>query len=357
MITAALLSVMLAAQIGPMGPDAPSREPQLAARGQEVYLAYGAGNSVYFAVSPDSGRTFGAPVKVAETGILPLSRHRGPRIAVTGDVIVISAVAGKTMAEGTHAHGLPSDGDLLVWRSRDGGKTWSKGAPINDVPGAPTEGLHSLSVDGKGNLFAAWLDKRAKGTRLFGARSTDHGATWSKNVLIYESPDGSICECCHPSVAMDAGGQILVMWRNWLGGSRDMYLTRSRDGVHFSTPEKLGEGTWPLNACPMDGGGLVVSGNRIVTAWRRNKEIYLSTPGEKETALGEGIDVSLSAGKNGVYLLWTQSGEIRGIMAGKSEPITVAPKGTFPNVLALPGGGALGAWEAEGRIEIRPLAF
>ena len=360
MITAVLLSVMMAARIGPMGPEAPSREPQMAALGEKVYLTYGAGNSVYFAVSPDSGKTFGEPIKVAETGILPLSRHRGPRIAVTGKTIVVSAVAGKTMAGGAHAHGLPSDGDLLVWRSEDDGRTWSKAIPINDVPGAPTEGLHSLSVDAKGNLFAAWLDKRSKGTRLFGARSTDHGASWSKNALIYESPDGSICECCHPSVAMTPDGEVLVMWRNWLGGSRDMYLTRSHDGEHFSAPQKLGEGTWPLNACPMDGGGLVVSGGKIVTAWRRNKAIYLSAPGGKETELGEGIDVSLAAGKDGagreqVYALWTQSGEIRGAIAGKNEPISLQAKGTFPNVLALPGGGALGAWENEGRIEIRPL--
>ena len=60
-----------------------------------------------------------------------------------------------------------------------------------------------------------------------------------------------------PVLAIDATGQIVVMWRNWLGGSRDMYLARSRDGVTFSKPEKLGTGTWQINACPMDGGGLV----------------------------------------------------------------------------------------------------
>ena len=114
---------------------------------------------------------------------------------------------------------------------------------VNDVPGAPTEGLHALAADSKGVLFAAWLDKRGKGTQLYGARSTDGGATWSKNVHIYNSPEGTICECCHPSIAIDAAGQILVMWRNSMGGSRDMYLARSRDGVSFSKPEKLGTGT------------------------------------------------------------------------------------------------------------------
>ncbi len=240
-----------------------------------VVLGFGAGNAIYFNSSSDRGKTFRPPAKVAEAGIVPLSRHRGPRIALSGNAIVITAVAGSKSAEGAHAHGLPSDGDLLVWRSLDGGKTWSKGRAINDVAGSATEGLHALTGDGKGTLFAAWLDKRgAKGTKLYAARSTDGGATWSPNVVAYDSPSGSICECCHPSVAIDGAGNFVVMWRNSLGGSRDLYLATSRDGVTFSAPRKLGNGTWRIDACPMDGGGLAVSASRILTAWRREGNVF-----------------------------------------------------------------------------------
>ena len=255
-----LLSAMLAVQVGPLGPDAPAREPQMAANSSMVALTFGAGKAIYFSASHDSGKTFAAPVKVAEAGVIPLSRHRGPRIALSGNTIVITAVAGKIPDGGPHAHGLPSDGDLFVWRSKDSGKTWSAGKTINDVPGSATEGLHALASDGKHTLFAAWLDKRgAKGTKLYAARSMDEGVTWSKNIEVYQSPGGSICECCHPSVAIDAAGRLLVMWRNSLGGARDMYLSASRDGVTFPAPEKLGNGTWRIDACPMDGGGLAVS--------------------------------------------------------------------------------------------------
>lgn len=296
-----LLGTILAASLGPMGPDAPAREPQLAVNGSQVALAFGAGKAIYFSTSTDAGKTFSAPVKVSEAEIIPLTRHRGPRIVFAGHTIVITAVTGKTVAGGAHAHGLPSDGDLIAWRSADRGKSWSKGVVVNDVPGAPTEGLHALAADAKGNLFAAWLDKRTgHGTKLYGARSNDGGVTWSKSALIYESSEGTICECCHPSVAIDSSGQILVMWRNWLAGARDMYLTRSRDGVAFSKPEKLGTGTWQLNACPMDGGGLVISQERVVSAWRRDHEIFLASPGEREVGIGEGVDVAIAAAP-GVY--------------------------------------------------------
>lgn len=351
-----IAGLTLAVNLGPMAPDAPAHEPQMAASGSTVAMAFGAGKGIYFSRSTDAGKTFSAPLKIAEAEIVPLTRHRGPRIAFAGRGIVITAVVGKTLVEGPHAHGLPSDGNLTAWRSGDGGKSWSKGIVINDVPAASTEGLHSLAADGKGALFAAWLDKRGgHGTKLYGARSIDGGVTWSKNLLIYDSPDGTICECCHPSVAIDAAGQILVMWRNWLGGSRDMYLTRSLDGAVFSKPEKLGTGTWPLNACPMDGGGIGIAKNRVVTAWRRDHEIFLASPGETEVRIGEGTDVSVAAVPGGVYAVWSSATGVQALAPGKKEPVVLGPKGTFPNIVALANGHALAAWEDEGVIRVQEL--
>ncbi len=221
--------------------------------------------------------------------------------------------------------------------------------------GAPTEGLHGLAADGKGHLFAVWLDNRDHGSRLYGSRSDDGGATWSKNALVYASPDGTICECCHPSVAFDRDGKIVVMWRNWLNGSRDMYLARSGENAKFSAPEKLGEGTWKLNACPMDGGGVAVTDAGIVTAWRREHSLFLDRPGKPEIEIGQGTDVSISPAKNGVYAIWTTPAGIvvRGPGDAKARP--VGAKGSFPSVAALPGGGALAAWENDGRITIQSV--
>jgi len=222
------------------------------------------------------------------------------------------------------------------------------------VAGAPTEGLHSLAADAKGNLFAAWLDKRsAKGTQLYGARSTDGGATWSRNVLIYESPEGTVCQCCHPSVAIDASGQILVMWRNWLAGSRDMYLTRSQDGLTFSKPEKLGTGSWQLNACPMDGGGLAASANRILTAWRRADSVFLAEPGLPERRIAVGKDVALALSGGHTYLIWSDGPKLESWTDGKIAELSV--EGAFPTLTNLPRGGVLAAWEEHGGIQTRRL--
>lgn len=351
----ALAAALAIIQFTPATDGIPNREPQLAASAKLVALAYGSGNAIYVATSTDQGRTFSKPVKVAEAGILPLSRHRGPRIAIAGGAIIVTAVTGRTEATGNHAHGLPSDGDLFAWRSNNGGKTWSAAVRINDVPAAAREGLHALASDGHGKLFATWLDLRKPGTRLYGAISKDGGATWSANTLLYESPDGSICQCCHPSAAIDATARIWVMFRNCVGGTRDMYITSSADGGTFSKAAKLGTGSWNINACPMDGGGIALDHGRVVTAWRREKELYLDVPGEPEQQIGEGADIAIAAGAKGVYAAWTRGGAVLVRSPGAAEAVTAAVHGAFPALLAMPGGNVLGAWEDNGKITVQPL--
>jgi len=331
--------------------SAPYRAPQVAASSNLVALAYGSDKSIYVATSTDRGESFSPAIKVAEVGVLPLSRHRGPRIAFSQNALVVSAVTGSVEATGPHAHGLPSDGDLFAWRSTDGGKSWSKGVRINDVPAAAREGLHTLASDGRGNLFAAWLDLRNDKTRLYGASSEDGGVTWSPNVLVYESPDGTICQCCHPTASYAADGTLELMWRNCLDGARDFYLVRSKDGRKFGSPEKLGTGTWKINACPMDGGGLTHDGARTITAWRRESDIFLAEPRTPETKIGEGKDVTIAAGDGRVYAAWIENGELKLWANGKTD--TLAQSAALPSIISLPGGGELVVWEENQGISVR----
>jgi hypothetical protein len=244
---------------------------------------------------------------------------------------------------------IGESGDLLSWRSSDGGRTWTPGPHINDAAGSAREGLHAMAAGPGGFLFAAWLDLRAGRTRLVGARSTDGGRTWSANTEIYASPDGSICECCHPSAAIDSRGTVYVMWRNWLSGARDMYLSRSLDGKTFSPAQKLGEGTWPLNACPMDGGGLAVS-PEVITVWRRDGAVFSSRPGFPETPLGKGKDPAFAGG----YAVWSSGRALMVKSAGDPEPRMLAAEGAYA---ALAGAGPVyAAWESGGEIVVDKLA-
>ena len=347
--------ILLASRIQPADVAVPFRQPQMAAAHGQVAMVFGGGRAIYFAASSDQGRTFRTPVKVAEVGALALGRHRGPRLAILKNVMVISAVVGDSASTGPHAHGSPESGNLAVWRSTDRGTTWKRAGIINDVPSAAREGLHAMVAGPDGGLFAAWLDLREKGTQLYGSSSTDGGVTWQKNVLIYSSPGGSICQCCHPSLSIDASGRIFAMWRNSLDGSRDLYVTSSTDGKTFAFAQKLGTGTWKLNACPMDGGAFAVEKGKVISAWRRDGEIFLTDADGLERKVGTGKDVALAQGKRGTYLAWTQDGAIQVLLPNATASKMVGLAGAFVNLLALPDGGVLAAWEANASVETARL--
>ncbi len=315
------------------------REPQLAAGPGLVALAYGSGTDIYVATSKDLGRHFSAPVLVASPKVLQLNRHRGPRVAIAGNALVVNAVA---------------DGDLMSWRSLDGGKTWSKGVRVDSAATAAREGLHTLASDGNGNLFAAWLDLRKAGTELYGAWSRDAGATWQKDALLYASPDGAICSCCAPAAVFDEHGGLDLMFRNALDGSRDPWVMHSHDRETFGKPAKLGSGTWKINACPMDGGGIARDGVKTITAWRREEDIYVDEPGKPELKLGAGKDVAIAAAKDRVYALWITGGALEA-WNGSGTPEVLAKEAAFPSLVALPGGGFLAAWEAGPEIALKRL--
>jgi hypothetical protein len=342
------LLLLLSVQIGPAAAGTPNRQPQLGARGNAVAVAYGAGNAIYLAASTDGGTTFGPPVLVSSQGELALGMHRGPRVAYTRQGIVISAVVGE--------RGKGKDGDVLAWRSLDGGKSWSAPVRVNDAAGSAREGLHAMAFGGRDTLFAAWLDLREKGTRIYGATSTDGGASWSANHLVYESPSRTVCQCCHPSVAMDGSGVILVMFRNALEGSRDMYLARSTNGGKtFEQAQKVGGGTWKLEACPMDGGGVTVDEKgQAATIWRREGTIFATRAGDPEKPLGEGRNPATVATKAGVYSAWTEGPSVR-VKTQAAEPETVDEDGAFPALAVVRDGSAVVAWESKGAIVIRKV--
>jgi len=342
------LCLLLLTELAPLRPDAPNRQPALAAEGRTVALAYGAGHSISVAISNDGGRSFQQAVVVSDSGKLALGMHRGPRMAMAPGAMVVTAVVGEK--------GGGADGDILCWRSANKGRSWAGPVRVNDVPGSAREGLHAMASGG-GLFFVTWLDLRRQGTRVYGAISRDGGATWSRNLQVYESPSGSVCECCHPSAAVSPSGEIYVMFRNWLDGARDMYLAKSPDGERFEPARKLGTGTWPLNACPMDGGGMVLERKGYpATAWRRDGEVYFLDAGSREEQkLGTGKNPAIAIQGGRPVVAWSQSRAIQYAFPDRDQLMTLTSDGAFPRLVSLEDGGVVAAWESKGSIMVQRL--
>lgn len=339
------------------GSDVGARQPQAAVDTQgRIYVAFGQGNKVRCAVSADGGKSFRIST-VGSVAALSLGMRRGPRIAATDKAIVVTAIGGKV--------GKGRDGDLLAWRSGDGGATWNNSTRINRIEGSAREGLHGMAASAEGTLFCAWLDLRNQRTEIFGARSIDGGKSWEQDALVYRSPEKSVCECCHPSVAFAPDGPLYVMWRNQLQGKRDLYFARSIDGGQsFGAGEKLGRGSWPLNACPMDGGAIAAGHNgQVETVWMRAGSMFAARPGEAERALGPGVQGWTAYGPGGAYSVWLEKrpGRLLARVPGEQGPHSLVDQANDPVIAAAPDGRGpvVAVWEGNvaGReIVLRVLA-
>lgn len=329
-----------------------TKEPQVAVSPSGTVFVVAARDDVIEVVSSSSGKEFGAPIRVAQAPGLMLGMRRGPRVAATGASVVVTAIAKMAATDRVV--------ELLSWRSVDGGATWLGPKRVNGATGAASEGLQGLAAGRDERLACAWLDSRAGGSELYVATSADGGDTWAE-ALAYRSSDGHICECCHPSVAWSANGDLAIMWRNWLGGSRDLWFARSKDdGKTFPKPEKIGEGTWPLNACPMDGGGMAVRPDgRCGTIWRRKNEMFFGEPGTKEQCVGSGLQGAIANGPSGYQLVWLdkKGGDVLTVGSDARKPERIGTKAGNPSVAgSLSGRGpVVAAWATDAGVFARVL--
>lgn len=282
-------------------------------RKDQMHVVFGNGDSIMMMTS-NNGTDFSKPVLVSIIPKLVAHAMRGPQVGQTNSGLLITVST--------------NDGNMFSLKQDEQGK-WSAPVRINDEDTVAKEGFMSLAVDGS-NAYAVWLDSRSnKGQQLFGSLSKDGGKTWSNNILVYASPDTTICECCKPSVVMK-GNKVYAMFRNWLDGNRDMYLIESNDmGGTFGEAKKIGLGSWKLNGCPMDGGAIVLDhGSEPMILFRRESTLYTGKPGTAEKALGEGRNGSLAIIKGRpVYAFGHKGNIILGLEDGSQKDLG---KGSLP---------------------------
>jgi hypothetical protein len=91
----------------------------------------------------------------------------------------------------------------------------------------------------------------------------------------------------------------------------------------------------------------------VISAWRREGDIFVAETGNREKRVGSGKDVTIVQGKRGTYVAWTKDGALQILTPDSAEPGVLAPEGSFVSLLALDDGSVLAAWEARQSIETK----
>lgn len=177
-----------------------------------------------------------------------------------------------------------------------------------------------------------------------------------------------------PNIAQDNSGVVHLVYGN---GDSILYSYSSNKGQTFSKPaliavlpklaashtrgpssdggnkfgqaQKLGSGSWPLNGCPMDGGGLAIDKNGTPeTVWNRKGMIYACEPGKEETEIGKGRSCTMESVNGKKVFAWVEDGDV--IVRKPQGMKKNLGKGQLPLLRAVNNEHVLCIWENEKHI-------
>ena len=319
------------------------KQPEISlSGGGTVGVVFGRNDSIFYSEGIKKGLNFPTPVFIAHVPQMHLGMSRGPQIASSSHYTLITA--------------MDQAGNMHWWLLNTNTEKILKTGLVNDIPSIAPEGLMGIASDNKDDFYAVWLDLRVNKQNNICFSSLSAGDNhWSSNKIIYKSPEGHICECCKPNIAV-RGNHVAVMFRNWISGSRDMYLMESFDkGKTFTKAQKLGMGTWKLNGCPMDGGGLAINDkNQVLTVWQRQGEVYYCKPGQREIMIDKGRICSIYSAGGKTICSFQQGDSIKYKDLMTSTETTLGP-GSFPKVAILADKSVVCFWERDSQIFFRRL--
>ncbi|MDO8312148.1 MAG: sialidase family protein, partial [Sideroxyarcus sp.] len=219
--------------------------------------------------SDNQGKTFSAPVIVnSEPEFIAADGENRPKILVAGN--------GNIYVSYTRSLDTPFSGNVRFSRSVDGGKNFSAPITVNDNLELFTHRFDSMAINGRGQIYIAWLDKRDasaaskkggkySGISVYYAVSDDEGKSFKANVKAADHT----CECCRIAMATDTDGYPVIAWRHIFDANiRDHALVKL-DGK--MAPVRLSHENWNIAACPHHGPSLSIASDGIYHAtWFSN---------------------------------------------------------------------------------------
>jgi BNR repeat-like domain len=187
----------------------------LAVRGQDAYLVYHTLQKIFVSYTHDGGAHWTTGNILNGTTNSQFGQSLPSGGAVDSDGTVYFAWNGVN-ASG-QAKGMKH---LFVTKSTDGGATWtsievatSESGPRCNCGGWDFWGPQmALGVDNQHNVYVLWNANSVKfgPQRMFFARSTNHGATWSAPVDVSLAPNGS--NNTFPALVATGTGDVRIAW-------------------------------------------------------------------------------------------------------------------------------------------------
>jgi hypothetical protein len=231
------------------------------------------GGDIYY-VRREAGKTeFTSPLRInSELGsAIAVGTIRGAHLAVGKNGRVHVAWNGRHDPGG-------HDAPMLYARMNDARTGFDLQRNVMQFSGG-LDGGGSIAADKSGGVYVAWHGKGDKegeeNRRVWVARSTDEGKTFSREIAAWTEPTGA-CGCCGMRAFADRQGRVHLLYRAATERvDRDMYLLSSENRGQTFSGTLLDK--WNLNACPMSSAALADGVNGLLAAWETQGQVYFAS--------------------------------------------------------------------------------
>ena len=220
---------------------------ELAVRGKTVLVAYDDNFNTWASISTDGGNTWSTREVFPTSKQFSLSLSAGAAIDSQGNFFI-------SWDSYDQAHRKAGQGPVTLWvsRSSDGGQTWTRtiiGVSVGAAPACNPCGFDYLSsqmalrIGSDDTIYVLW-NTNVDGInntpeRIYFARSTNHGQSYSLPVDISNAPFG--VEHCFPAIAVGSqSGDVRIGWMDTRTGAWNVFYRQSADrGAHFSAVTQI----------------------------------------------------------------------------------------------------------------------
>lgn len=281
------------------------RVPNSGLQPQAVMDERGALHLIYFLGEPGGGDIYYVRRATGKTEFTaPMRVNSEPNSAIaTGTIRGAHLTIGRNGRIHVAWNGLHKAGGheapMLYARMNDARTAFEAQRNVMQFSGG-LDGGGSVAADKSGNVFVAWHGRGEKEgeehRRVWVARSTDDGKSFSREVAAWGEPTGA-CGCCGMRAFADRQGNVHLLYRAATEReNRDMYLlTSDNRGQSFS-------GTlldkWKLNACPMSSAALADGTVGLLAAWETQGQVYFASLNAKKPQSLAPIPATSTTGKS-----------------------------------------------------------
>lgn len=243
-----------------------STSPSIAVSGHDIYLVWAeiskdGSYDLFFSKSNDGGDSFSDPKKVENQKGNPIS----PMIVTNGETIFLTW----TYRYPDSYFGGRSDdnSEIFFSKSIDGGNTFSEPRLISDKE--TFSSVSKIAVDGE-NVFITWFthsvpwkDSFKSPQEIFLSKSIDGGETFSEPANLSNNEGFSQM----PKIAVD-GSNVFLVWQDESMDKPRIFFAKSSDGGNsFSEPQNISKDS-PYPA----GAYITFDDSSILVTWTSHKE-------------------------------------------------------------------------------------